>query len=104
LAAGVWGADGNCCGWEAVPTPFRDRYLKKLIPVPGIVNVTQGAPFGERPIRKPAKPQLTPRPLCVTVVLIPPPIFSDLRQRHPTENALRKFLLGPLQFYARMIG
>ncbi len=49
---------GICCyceeaGWDCEP-----RYLRMLIPVPGMMKETQSDPVGERPMRKPARPQL----------------------------------------------
>lgn len=46
-----------------------------------MVNETHKDPVGDRPIRNPANPQLTPTPPDVTVVLTPPPMFMDSRQR-----------------------
>ena len=74
------GTEACCCG--AGMTLSAERYLKKLRPVPGIVKEIQIDPVGERPIRKPAKPQLTPTPREVNVVLAPRPRFIKSRQRH----------------------
>ena len=76
---GVCGGKGSDCFSE-------ERYLKKLMPVPGTVKEAQSAPLGDLPRRNPARPQLTPTPRDVTVVLAPPPRFIDLRQRQPIKT------------------
>ena len=72
----------ECWGWGGDETPWTERYLKKLRPVPGKVKETQSDPVGDLPIRKPPNPQLTPAPREVNVVLTPPPRFIKSRQRH----------------------
>ncbi len=66
-----------------------DRYRKKLIPVPGMLIDTQGNPAGDLPMRRPARPQLTPTPLLVNVALVPPPRLVDLRHRQPIKVSFK---------------
>jgi endonuclease YncB( thermonuclease family) len=87
LGAGAGRTDGE--GWFRIGDAVagacapEERYLKKLMPVPGIEKDTQRGPAGDLPMRRPPKPQLTPTPREVIVALAPPPRFADLRQRHP---------------------
>ena len=99
-AGGRVGTYGFCC-WGTGWTPCGDRYLKKLMPVPGIVKDTQSDPVGARPIRKPAMPQLTPIPRDVIVVLAPPPRFIDRRKRQPIGRLLHSRTLNSESFYAQ---
>jgi len=59
------------------------KYLMKLMPVPGIEKDTHKLPVGDRPIRRPEKPQLKPAPFLETVALAPPKSPMVLRQRQP---------------------